>query len=231
MKDKIVAITGAGSGLGACIAKRFSAAGAKIVLLDISEKNMEGVAKELTGNSAAYKLDISDKKQVDAVFDRIYDEVGFIDRLVNCAGVGKYDIAENIEEKYVDAMIDINLKGTIFTTQAVLPRMKEKNEGYIINVVSMSGIRACATESVYCGSKFGVDGFSKAVAIEVEETNVNISNFYMGNMATNLWKGDRADEQAQFIKPEDMAEIIFENTQLRDNLVIEEVHIKNVRPQ
>jgi len=228
MKDKIVVITGAGSGLGACIAKKFFGAGAKIVMLDISEDNMKNTAAELEGESFSYQLDISNKSQVDSVFGRIYDEVGTIDRLVNCAGVGIYDLAENLGENAVNAMIDINLKGTIYTTQAVLPKMKENNAGYIINVVSMSGVRAVATESVYCGSKFGVEGFSKSVALEVEGTNIRVSNFYMGNMATNLWKGSRADEMCKFIQPEDMADIIFENTQERSNLLIEEVRIKNV---
>jgi len=228
MKDKIVVITGAGSGLGACIAKKFSGAGAKIVMLDISEDNMKKTAAELEGESFSYQLDISNKSQVDSVFGRIYDEVGTIDRLVNCAGVGIYDLAENLGENAVNTMIDINLKGTIYTTQAVLPKMKENNAGYIINVVSMSGVRVVATESVYCGSKFGVEGFSKSVALEVEGTDIRVSNFYMGNMATNLWKGSRADEMCKFIQPEDMADIIFENTQERSNLLIEEVRIKNV---
>lgn len=226
MKGEIIAVTGAGSGLGACITRRFSEAGASIILLDISEESMKKTAETLKGESAAYKLDISDKSQVEQVFDRIYEDHGTIDRLVNCAGIGKYDLAENIEQKYVDAMIDINLKGTIYVTQAVLPRMKACNAGYIINIVSMSGVRACTTESVYCGSKFGVEGFSKAVAMELEGTGIHMSNFYMGNMATNLWHGERADEMAGFIKPEDVADIIFDNTKVRDNLVIEEVRIK-----
>lgn len=228
MNKEIIAVTGAGSGLGACIAKRFSAAETTIVMLDISEENMAKTAKELRGESEAYVLDISNKENVDEVFGRIYEKFGRIDRLVNCAGIGKYDLAENIEKKYVDAMIDINLKGTIYVTQSVLPKMKGRNEGYIINIVSMSGVRACPTESVYCGSKFGVEGFSKAVALELEGTNVHISNFYMGNMATNLWQGDRADEMARFIRPEDMADIIYENTRVRKNLVVEEVRIRNV---
>lgn len=222
-----VVVTGAGSGLGACIAKKFSEGGDKIILLDISQEGMEKVAAELPGETECHVLDISNKQAVDEVFAEVYKNNETVDRLINCAGVGKYDLAENIDEKFVDLMIDINLKGTIFATQAVLPKMKDLNAGYIINVVSMSGVRANPTESVYCGSKFGVEGFSKAVAIELEKTNIRISNFYMGNMATNLWKGDRADEMPKFIKPEDMADLIYVNTKLRDNLVVEEVRVKN----
>ena len=227
VKREIVAVTGAGSGLGACIAKEFSAAGAIVVLLGRTEEKLAEIAAELPGESVRYLLDVSNKAQVDAVFARVYKEVGQIDRLVNCAGVGKYDLAENIGQEDVDAMIDINLKGTIYATQAVLPKMREADAGYIINVISMSGVRATPTESVYCASKFGVDGFSKALMIELEKTRVRVSNFYMGNMATALWKGSRADEMATFIRPEDVAHIIFESTQIRENLVVEEVRMKN----
>ena len=228
MNEKIV-ITGAGSGLGACLARKFSSNGDFVIMLDVSEENMAKTKDTLHGECDCYQLDISKKVQVDNVIDRICDKYGKIDRLINCAGIGKYDLAEKLDEKITNAMIDINLKGTIYITQAVLPKMKALNEGYIINVVSMSGIRANPTESVYCGSKFGVEGFSKAVAIELEneKSNIKISNFYMGNMATNLWKGERADEMPKWIKPEDMADIIFDNTVVRDNLVIEEVRIKN----
>lgn len=228
MKE-IIIITGAGSGLGACLARRFSEGGAMIIMLDVSEENMMKTKETMRGECDCYQLDISDKQQVDDTIAAVYDKYGRVDRLINCAGIGKYDLAEKIDQRSTDAMIDINLKGTIYITQAVLPLMKAADAGYIINVVSMSGVRANPTESVYCGSKFGVEGFSKAVAIELEneKSNVKISNFYMGNMATNLWKGERADEMPKWIKPEDMAEIIFENTAMRDNLVIEEVRIKN----
>lgn len=231
MKREVVAVTGAGSGLGACITRRFSAAGAKVVLLGRTEEALRCVAVELENEYLVYPLDVSDKAQVDAVFSQIYQDTGRIDCLVNCAGVGTFDLAENLDEHAVNAMIDINLKGTIYATQAVLPRMKAADAGYIINVISLSGVRANPTESVYCASKFGVEGFTKAVALELDGTNIRVSNFYMGNMATNLWKGSRAEEQSKFIRPEDVADLLFLTTRIRENLVVEEVRIKNFIPQ
>ncbi len=229
MKNKIIVITGGGSGLGARLAKKYSTLGATVVLLDISKENLDKVSESLPNKNYTYSLDVSSKQNVGEVFKSIYYDVGDIDVLINCAGIGSFDVAEKIEEKYVNGMIDINLKGTIFCTQEVLGAMKKKNSGNIINVISMSGKRPVATESVYCASKYGVTGFTHAVALELENTAVRITGIYMGNMATELWKGDKPKDFDKFINPDDMADIIIENTKFRDNLSIEEIMVKNVR--
>lgn len=226
---EVVVVTGAGSGLGACVARRFSQGGARVILLGRTRERLERTAESLSGESAVYPLDVSRKAQVEETFARIYQDEGTIHRLVNCAGVGIFDLAENLGQDAVDAMIDTNLKGTIYPTQAVLPRMKRDNSGCVINVISLSGVRANPTESVYCASKFGVEGFSKAVALETAGTGIRISNFYMGNMATELWKGDRAEEMPEFIRPEDVADLIYLTTAPRGHMLVEEVRIRNFR--
>ncbi|GAB1476197.1 SDR family oxidoreductase [Bacillota bacterium] len=229
MNNQLVVITGGGGGLGAVLAKKYTEAGARLVLLDISSDNLLKVAQSLKGEIHTYPVDISVKEKVSDVFNLIYTEVGDIDVLINCAGVGRFDLAENISEQQVNAMIDINLKGTIFCTQEVLKPMKEKNHGHIVNVISMSGVRPVVTESVYCASKFGLSGFTRALALELENTAVRTLGIYMGNMATDLWKGDKPADFDKFIRPEDMADIIIENTKFRSYLSIEEIFVKNLR--
>ncbi|MCR1899633.1 SDR family oxidoreductase [Irregularibacter muris] len=229
MKEKIVTITGAGSGLGARLAKKYSEEGAKVVLLDISKENLSRVSESLPGENHTYVVDISSNENVNKVFNLIYSEVGGIDILINCAGIGRFDLAEKIDGSSVDAMIDINLKGTIYCTQQVISSMKKRNQGQIINIISMSGKRPVVTESVYCASKYGVTGFTQALALELENTNVRVMGVYMGNMATELWKGEKPDNFNKFISPDDMADIIMENAKYRNNLSIEEVMVKNIR--
>src|SRR5699024_1614791 len=135
------------------------------------------------------------------------------DCLVNNAGVGIFKTLERLSEEDIQKMININLTGTIFCTQTVLSYMKAANCGQIINIVSASGKRAKATESVYSASKFGVRGFSEAIIDEIYETDIKIFCVYMGNMKTSLWN-ERLDQNIleEFMKPNDVAELIIEST-------------------
>ncbi len=230
MKENIV-ITGASSGLGACLARKFSENGDTVVILYTNEAHMQETAKTLPGPYHAYKINVADPENVSAVFEQIYKDLGTIDRLINCAGVGFYDVIENVPDKETNRMIDINLKGTIFCTKAVIPAMKKANKGYIINVVSMDGVRALPEEAAYTASKFGVRGFMKALSLELAGLDVKISNFYMGAMATPMFKDEPKEWLDKLMLPEDIADIIFEMTKIRKNLLVDEVRILNIKPQ
>ncbi|MFV0363297.1 MAG: SDR family oxidoreductase [Suipraeoptans sp.] len=229
MKGKIVVITGGGSGLGAKLAKRYSEQGATVVILGRTEERLGEVVRLLTEKGYYYVLDVSDLQEVRRIFNLIYRDIGIIDILVNSAGVGVFDWAENTEEEAVHAMIDTNLKGTIFCTQAVLLKMKKENKGNIINIISMSGKRPVVKESVYCASKYGVTGFTQAIALELADTAVRVTGIYMGNMATELWGEEKPDDYLCFIDPEDMTDVIMNVTKYRDYMSVEEVLIKNHR--
>src|SRR5699024_8099514 len=109
------------------------------------------------------------------------------DILINNAGLGVFKLTEHIDNNAIDDMIDINLKGTIYCTQAVLLRMKEKNEGTIVNVISTAGLEGKVNESVYCASKFGVKGFTESLLVELQDSAVKVLAAYMGGMKTPFW--------------------------------------------
>lgn len=223
--DMNVVITGAGSGLGASLAKKYSDLGCHVCLLGRTSTKLIGTAKTLTNNHSIYEVDVSSKEDVAKVMRLIKDEVGEIDVLINNAGVGTFDLTENLSEESIHQMIDINLKGTIFCTQELLDDMKKRNQGYIVNIISLSGKRGKVTESVYSASKFGVRGFTESLALELEPTAIRIFGAYMGNMKTELWGGASTEET--FMEPDDVADIIMENIKPRKNILVEEVVIKN----
>ncbi|WP_050184350.1 SDR family oxidoreductase [Domibacillus robiginosus] len=225
MDIRIVVITGAGSGLGASLAKKYSDLGCYVCLLGRTQTKLIRTAETLSRNHSIYEVDISSKKDVAKVMQVIKEEVGQIDLLINNAGVGIFDLAENLNEESIHQMIDINLKGTIFCTQEVLNDMKKRNQGYIVNIVSLSGKRGKATESVYSASKFGTRGFTESLAIELEDTGIRIFGAYMGNMKTELWEGARTEET--YMEPDDVADIIMESIKPRKYVSVEEVIIKN----
>ena len=225
---KTVVITGAGSGLGASLARKYSSLGNHVVLLGRTEEKLAKVAETLASSYSIYTLDVSEKTEVVRVFNEIKAEVGFIDLLINNAGVGVFDLAEDLKENHVNQMIDINLKGTIFCTQEVLQEMKERDQGMIVNVVSTAGKEGKVNESVYCASKFGVRGFTESLVKELVGTNVQVYGAYMGGMNTDFWDGIYTKEQIKdLMDPDDVADIIMDNIKPRKNLSVTEVTIVN----
>jgi uncharacterized protein len=228
MDQEVVVITGAGSGLGASLAKKYSEMGAYVCLLGRNEARLKNTANLLHNNYSIYQLDVSVKGEVDKVFQAIYQEVGPIDLLINNAGTGSFALAEQIDEKSVHDMIDVNLKGTIFCSQVVLPDMKQRNKGIIANIVSTAGLEGKVTESVYCASKFGVKGFTESLLAELKDTSVKVYGAYMGGMKTEFWSGIYSEEQTQnLMEPDDVADIIIDNLKPRRNMFVPQVVIKN----
>lgn len=225
MVKEIAVITGAGSGLGAALARKYSEAGAYVCLLGRTKSKLEKVSQQLGNGSSIYEVDVTSKQSVKSVIEEIAHEHGRIDILINNAGVGIFKSADELSENEVDQMIDTNLKGTIYCTQEVLAEMKRQNSGSIINVVSASGKVAKETESVYSASKFGVRGFLEALTLELKGWDIHVLAAYMGNMKTDLWKN--AEAGSNYMDPDDVAEIILDNLKKRTNTVVTDVTILN----
>ena len=225
MSKDIVVITGAGSGLGASIAVKMSEQGKHICLLGRTKEKLERTAGTLSGDSSIHVADITSKSNVKAVFQSIIEDYGTIDYLVNNAGAGIFKYAGEISEDEVDVMIDTNLKGTIYCTQAVLDTMQKENSGCIINIVSASGKVAKETESVYSASKFGVRGFIEALTLELKGMDIQVLGAYMGNMETDLW--NHSEMNSSYMDPDEVAEIILDNLKERNNMKVTDVTILN----
>ncbi|MBS4210405.1 SDR family oxidoreductase [Bacillus sp. FJAT-50079] len=228
MENKVVVITGAGSGLGASLAKQFANSGNHICLLGRRKEKLERTANQLNSRYSIYEVDVSSKEDVGRVFRKIEEELSAIDVLVNNAGVGAFDLAEHIEEESIHQMIDINLKGTIFCTQEVLAGMKQRNKGTIVNIVSTAGQEGKVTESVYCASKFGVRGFTESLVRELNDTPIRVLAAYMGGMESEFWDGIFTPEQTKgLMKTDDVAEIIIDSIKPRKYLAVTDITIKN----
>lgn len=228
MTEKTVVITGAGSGLGASLAKQFSVCGYHVCLLGRTQDKLIRTASKLKNDHSVYEVDVTSLTSVHHVMKKIQEARGSIDCLINNAGVGVFKYFGDLKPKEIDQMIDTNLKGTIYCTQEVLAGMKEKNRGTIVNIVSASGKVAKETESVYSASKFGVRGFSDALALELKNSGVQIFSVYMGNMKTDLWGDEHPEVQLNnYMDPDDVAEIIIENLKPRKHLYVTDVTILN----
>ena len=228
-KLKHVVITGAGSGLGASLAKKYLQKGYHVTILGRTVKKLEDLASSFEeSHFSTSALDVASFDDVRTVFKKIKKNQGPIDILVNNAGVGYFDLAENLDLFQMDQMIDINLKGTIYCTQQVIKDMKDRNKGSVINIVSTAGVEGKVTESVYCASKFGVKGYTESLLKEVADTNVHIHGIYMGGMNTPFWDGILDEDSMDgMMDPDDIADIVIGNTMERKNINVPEVIINN----
>ncbi len=189
LKDKIAVITGAGSGIGEATAKLFASEGAKVVLLARTKTSLDSVVDEIReagGDAHAYTLDVCVTANVDETFKTIEVEHGPIDILLNSAGVFYPTPGGEMEEKAWRSMLEVNVGGTINTCNAVLPSMKARETGHIVNIASISGLVAGSNYSVYGATKAAVIMLSKSLAAEFAPFGIHINIIAPGNTATPI---------------------------------------------
>ena len=174
LKDKVAIVTGAANGIGAEISRTYAREGAHVVLADLALDAAEAVAREITENTGvkaiAVKCDVARKEEVQAVVDACVAEFGTVDIIVNNAGITLPACpVEDISPEQWKRVLDIDLMGTIYGTQCVIPIMKAKKSGKIINMASVAGqVGGVFTEATYPVSKAGVICWAKAVAKQVD---------------------------------------------------------------
>ncbi len=188
-KDKVVLITGAGSGIGEECAKRFSESGAIVVLCDNKEDRIQKVKEELGGKCVACKIDVTNYANIEKLVKFVVDKLGHIDVVVNSAGICKLMPIDEMSIETVDALIDINLKGTVYMSKALAPIMKNQKSGKIINMSSIAGRICNSGSNVYATTKAGIMAITSSMARELAEYNVNVNSVLPGIVRTNMWEG------------------------------------------
>jgi 2-hydroxycyclohexanecarboxyl-CoA dehydrogenase len=185
LQGKVVVVTGSGRGMGAAIADRLTAEGARVAVTDVDEKSATETAAALEG-AAGFRLDITDVVEVNARIGEIIDALGPIDALVNNAGWDQLSPFLDTDEDLWDRLIDINLRGPIRMVKAVLPGMVERRAGRIVNISSDAGRVGSTGEAVYSACKAGIIGFSKTVAREMARHGITVNAICPGPTATPL---------------------------------------------
>lgn len=217
-EGKVVFITGAAHGQGRATALAFAKEGAKIAAFDVAKKieypkyefgtsdelkSLVAEIEELGSEAIALTGDVRDAKAVNAAVDETVQKFGRIDVLFNNAGICAYAEIDKMTDEAWDAMIDINLKGPFIVTRAVAPVMMEQKSGVIINNSSVMGLRAGRRLSHYTASKWGLTGFTKAIAIELAPYNIRALSIHPTGVNTPMNDGLAAMEGKT---PEEIAE-------------------------
>lgn len=176
LSNKIAIVTGAGSGFGEGIARAFVAEGAKVILTDINTAAVERVTEELGENGIAYTCDVANKAQVQALIDQCVATWGVPDIVVNNAGIAQDNqpVTETDEATY-DRLFAVNVKSVYNMTVAVVPLMKARQSGVILNIGSTAGIRPRPGLTWYNATKAAVNNISKTMAVELGPDNIRVN--------------------------------------------------------
>ncbi len=193
IKEQIVVITGASSGIGAACAKEFATEGASLILAARRKEKLEAVAAEL---KAAYdskihllELDVSDRTAVEKSFASLPEPWSNVDILVNNAGLSRgLEKLQSGDIQNWEEMIDTNVKGLLYVTRSLLPRMVERNQGHIINIGSIAGHQTYPGGNVYCATKAAVRALSAGLKMDLLGTPIRVSSVDPGTVETDFSK-------------------------------------------
>lgn len=202
LTGKNIVVTGASGGIGAEIARQAAAKGANLALLARSVDKLEKLKRDLESsyNSKVlvHKLDVSNTDEIEAAFSRIYVELGDIDILVNNAGFGIFRMAHEADIDEIKAMFDVNVVGLMACTSVVLPKMRARRSGHVINIASQAGKIATPKSSVYSATKHAVLGYTNSLRMELSDFNVHVTSVNPGPIETNFF--NIADESGSYVK-------------------------------
>jgi len=222
LNGRIAVVTGAARGLGRAVAARYAAEGAKVYALDILGDEVATLP-----DVTAIEMDLTNASEVADTFARIERDAGRVDVLVNNAGVIFFKPIEETGVDEWDRLQAVNLRGAFLCTRAVARGMKERRAGAVLNVSSNAGVRGGNDESAYCASKFGLEGFSRALAIEFAPYNISVNTVTPGHpMHTSMSEITYSAEQRRIWK--DPAELApaFVHLALQDANGLNDRHVR-----
>jgi NAD(P)-dependent dehydrogenase (short-subunit alcohol dehydrogenase family) len=220
LEGRIALVTGASSGLGRATAIAFARAGADVAIVARSEEELDSVRGEIIkiGRRAlALPVDLASVDDTTEAVRQSVEELGRVDVLVNAAGTDTPGTVEALDIEGWDRTLAVNLRAPFLLSKAAFPHMREGGGGTIINISSVAGKKGWANASAYCASKFGLTGFTEALADEGKEHGIRAIVLYPGAMATN-WGAFSPEERqgselneappTRVLQPERVADLI-----------------------
>ena len=219
LQGKTAVVTGSSRGIGAAVARMLHDRGAN---LGLASRSGDDLGLE---NAVAQPCDVRDLDAVTALCDATADRFGGIDIVVANAGVGSYGSFLDLSREHLDEMLDVNLRGTVYAIRAALPHMLGR-QGDVITLASEAGRRGLPNEAVYCASKFGQVGLTRALDHELREHGVRCTNVCPGGVATDFaldaGRGRTPDVLPGMMTGDDVAEVVlFVLTRPRSHRILE----------
>lgn len=215
LKNKTAVITGGGSGIGAAIATELARQGASVVIAGRNQEKLEVICEQYPDQIFAIAADVGNRDEATNLIKQANEKLGHIDILINSAGTNVPNrMMHNLDPADWDNMMQVNATGAFNCIRETLPQMRSRRDGLIINISSISGLRAAALGGVgYNASKFAISGLGMSVGDEVREEGIRVTNIYPGEVDTPILvkRPSPVSEQhrAIILKPEDVAATVL----------------------
>jgi short-subunit dehydrogenase len=215
LKGKVAVVTGASNGIGEATARTLAGRGAAVVLAARNEEKLEFLAREISavgGRALAVRTDIAEENSVGTMVERTVEEFGYLDVLVNNAGLGLSGRVEDLRSEDLRYLFEVNLAGPLRCIQAALPNMRRG--GRIINVSSVVGKRAIPKVGGYCATKSALNALSDALRVEIAARGIGVTSVYPGTTRTSFRENSRRTKSEERgwrpkgVTPEKVAEKI-----------------------
>lgn len=228
LDGKIALVTGGSRGIGLAIARALAGEGARVAICGRDQQTLDQAAAALGGDVLPVSCDVRSEEQVAAMFQTLEKRLAGLDILVNNAGIGSFgSVAEMTTEQW-RAVIETNLNGPFYCSRLAIPLMKRRGGGYIFNISSLAGKNAFAGAAAYNASKFGLNGFSEALMLDVRYDNIRVSYLMPGSVETEF--GDNSGRTDWKLSAEDVATLVMDLLRLPSRALASRVEMRPLRP-
>ncbi|MCL9692031.1 oxidoreductase [Staphylococcus aureus] len=209
LTDKVAVVTGAGSGIGEAIATLLHEEGVKVILAGRNKDKLQNVANQLAQDSVkVVPTDVTKKEEVDELIKMAQQTFGGLDIVINSAGQMLSSKITDYQVDEWDSMIDVNIKGTLYTAQAALPTMLEQSSGHLINIASISGFEVTKSSTIYSATKAAVHTITQGLEKELAKTGVKVTSISPGMVDTAITAAYNPTDRKK-LEPQDIAEAVL----------------------
>ncbi|MCS4708153.1 SDR family oxidoreductase [Staphylococcus aureus] len=228
LTDKIAVVTGAGSGIGEAIATLLHEEGAKVVLAGRNKEKLQNVANQLSQDSVkVVPTDVTNKEEVDELIKIAQQTFGGLDIVINSAGQMLSSKITDYQVDEWDSMIDVNIKGTLYTVQAALPTMLEQSSGHLINIASISGFEVTKSSTIYSATKAAVHTITQGLEKELAKTGVKVTSISPGMVDTAITAAYNPSDRKK-LDPRDIAEAVLYALTQPSHVNVNEITVRPV---
>lgn len=228
LTDKIAVVTGAGSGIGETIATLLHEEGAKVVLAGRNKDKLQNVANQLAQDSVkVVPTDVTKKEEVDELIKIAQQTFGGLDIVINSAGQMLSSKITDYQVDEWDSMIDVNIKGTLYTAQAALPTMLEQSSGHLINIASISGFEVTKSSTIYSATKAAVHTITQGLEKELAKTGVKVTSISPGMVDTAITAAYNPSDRKK-LDPQDIAEAVLYALTQPSHVNVNEITVRPV---